>query len=31
MTTYKLQIDEEALLDIQEITDWYNKQQQLKL
>jgi plasmid stabilization system protein ParE len=28
INTYKLQIDEEALLDIQEITDWYNKQQQ---
>jgi ParE toxin of type II toxin-antitoxin system, parDE len=26
MNTYKLQIDEEALQDIQKATDWYNEQ-----
>jgi hypothetical protein len=26
MKTYKLQIDEEALQDIQKATDWYNEQ-----
>lgn len=27
MKKYKIQIDPEALADIQEITDWYNRQQ----
>lgn len=28
MNTYKLKIDEEALQDIQKVTDWYNEQLQ---
>ncbi len=28
MMKYKVQIDEEALTDIQEVTDWYNEQLQ---
>ena len=28
MKKYKLKIESEALSDIQEITDWYNKQQE---
>jgi hypothetical protein len=28
MRTYKLKIDEEALQDIQNATDWYNEQLQ---